>query len=285
MFQVDNGAETGGDEGSDFELAAWSDDDAWKSVALSGKRATGQVGIGSTVGALLPGARLTVNGAAGLVDLAADPAATAGGALLYSKGGALYVRQTDGTIVPVAGGGAGGAVESVNGETGAVVLTAAKVGALATTARGAANGVASLGTDSRVPVGQLPTVHAYKSADTSRTSTATPAADPHLALAVVANARYMVEAVVGWDNGGGGFRVDFTVPSGASLLWVDNDGFLSPDAGTDQGFSATVGTTLKGMLVTGATAGTLTLRWAQNTSNAAATTLKAGCYIAATRVA
>ncbi|MFD8151754.1 hypothetical protein ACFV28_13515 [Streptomyces sp. NPDC059720] len=172
VFQVDNGAESGGDAGSDFELAAWADDDTWKSVALSGKRATGQVGIGATAAELLPGARLTVNGAAGLVDLATDPAAAPGGALLYSKGGTAYVRQADGTIVPVAGGGGGGgAVDSVNGQTGVVVLdaadvgaatadhthTAAQVGALATTARGAANGVASLDAATRVPIAQLPT--------------------------------------------------------------------------------------------------------------------------------
>ncbi|ARB11442.1 minor tail protein [Streptomyces phage ToastyFinz] len=67
-------------------------------------------------------------------------------------------------------GTGGGAVDSVNGETGVVVLdaadvgasptghthTAAAVGALATTARGAANGVASLDASTRVPIAQLP---------------------------------------------------------------------------------------------------------------------------------
>ncbi|MEW2581472.1 hypothetical protein [Streptomyces syringium] len=63
-----------------------------------------------------------------------------------------------------------GAVQSVNDRTGVVVLgaadvgaapaahthTAAQVGAVATTARGTANGVASLGADGRVPAAQLP---------------------------------------------------------------------------------------------------------------------------------
>ncbi|MER6112437.1 hypothetical protein [Streptomyces hirsutus] len=54
------------------------------------------------------------------------------------------------------GGGGGGAVASVNGQTGVVNLTAANVGALATTARGAANGVASLDAGTKVPTAQIP---------------------------------------------------------------------------------------------------------------------------------
>lgn len=47
-------------------------------------------------------------------------------------------------------------VTSVNSQTGDVVLTAADVSALATTARGAANGVASLDATTKVPAAQLP---------------------------------------------------------------------------------------------------------------------------------
>ena len=47
-------------------------------------------------------------------------------------------------------------VLSVNGYTGVVLLSASDVGAIATTARGAMNGVASLGADTKVPVAQLP---------------------------------------------------------------------------------------------------------------------------------
>jgi hypothetical protein len=50
----------------------------------------------------------------------------------------------------------GGAVSSVNGQTGAVNLTASSVGALATTARGASNGVASLDSGTKVPAAQMP---------------------------------------------------------------------------------------------------------------------------------
>lgn len=54
------------------------------------------------------------------------------------------------------------AVTSVNSQTGAVVLTAADVGALATSARGAASGVASLDSGTLVPVAQIPGLNASK---------------------------------------------------------------------------------------------------------------------------
>ncbi|CAM5331011.1 hypothetical protein [Streptomyces aurantiogriseus] len=58
--------------------------------------------------------------------------------------------------VDALGGGGSGAVSSVNGQTGVVNLTAANVGALATTARGSANGVASLDAATKVPTNQIP---------------------------------------------------------------------------------------------------------------------------------
>ncbi|MFE7463111.1 hypothetical protein ACFU6R_03265 [Streptomyces sp. NPDC057499] len=52
----------------------------------------------------------------------------------------------------------GGAVDSVNGKTGAVTLTAADVSAIPTSQKGAASGVASLGADKRLPAAQMPAV-------------------------------------------------------------------------------------------------------------------------------
>ncbi|WP_199831885.1 hypothetical protein [Streptomyces sp. ERV7] len=77
------------------------------------------------------------------------------GVLLYAEGGALKVRQADGTVLTLGAGGTG-AVASVNGKTGNVTLAAADVSALATATRGAANGVASLDASSRLPTAQLP---------------------------------------------------------------------------------------------------------------------------------
>lgn len=104
-------------------------------------------------------------------------------------------------------------------------------------------------------------------------------------LPVVANATYIVEAVLVWTNGGGGFRADWSAPSGASMVWTDNDGAGAADLGTDLTFSVTTGTTFQGALVIGATAGNLVVRWAQNASNTAATVLLAGSYLKLERVA
>ena len=69
------------------------------------------------------------------------------------------------------------------------------------------------------------------------------------------------------------------------MLWVDNDGSVAATIGTDLTFNVTVGTTFKGTLITAGSSGNLTLRWAQNTSNAADTTLLAGCGLHVERVA
>lgn len=124
-----------------------------------------------------------------------------------------------------------------------------------------------------------------KSADTSRASTATTAADPHLTLAVAANAVYDVECVAVWTTGGGGLRATWTAPSGAGMVWTDNDGVGVATAAGVVTFASTTGTTFKGTLTTSATAGSLTLSWAQSTSNASATVLKAGSSLKLTRLA
>lgn len=131
----------------------------------------GAAGTPGTPGA--PGVVQSVNGqsVAAVVLAAADvgaiPATAAGAANGVAQLG------TDGKVpaaqLPTSSGG--GAVASVNGYTGVVVLaagdvgaataghthTAAAVGALATTARAAANGVASLDSTTRIPIAQMPT--------------------------------------------------------------------------------------------------------------------------------
>lgn len=169
VYQVDNAAEAGADAGSNFELANWSDAGEWKSAVLYGERATGNLGVGTT--GLTPGAKLTVAGPAAFKNSTAPTTNPPGAAVLWAEGGALKVRQSDGTVFTLGAGGGGGAVSSVNTKTGDVVLaaadvgaataahthTAAQVGALATTARAAANGVASLDATTRLPAAQLPT--------------------------------------------------------------------------------------------------------------------------------
>lgn len=84
------------------------------------------------------GATASAAGAHGLV-----PAPAAGDEAKFLQG--------DGTWAAPAGG-----VSSVNSKTGAVVLSATDVGAIATTAKGAASGVAELDSNGKVPTAQLP---------------------------------------------------------------------------------------------------------------------------------
>lgn len=55
-------------------------------------------------------------------------------------------------------GGTGGAVDSVNGQDGVVVLDAGDVGAVPAAEKGAANGVATLGSDGKLTGGQIPPI-------------------------------------------------------------------------------------------------------------------------------
>ena len=60
---------------------------------------------------------------------AADQLATAE-LVINLKDKKLFSKDADGTVFEISGGGGGGDVESVNGKTGKVVLTASDVGAL-----------------------------------------------------------------------------------------------------------------------------------------------------------
>ncbi|WP_432194711.1 hypothetical protein [Streptomyces sp. bgisy027] len=110
------------------------------------------------------GGNATFGGGAGgilaFANAATPPTANPSGAVLYAEAGALKVRQSDGVAFTLGAAG-GGAVATVNGKSpdanGNVALAAADVGAVATTARGAANGVASLDASARVPIAQMPT--------------------------------------------------------------------------------------------------------------------------------
>lgn len=82
---------------------------------------------------------------------------------LTQKGANNGVATLDGSgKVPSAQLPAGSGVTSVNGSSGAVTLVAADVGAIATTARGAASGVASLDGSTLVPTAQIPPLDTAK---------------------------------------------------------------------------------------------------------------------------
>lgn len=142
--------------------------------------------------------------------------------------------------------------------------------------------------------------HVVKSADESVTGSTSLQNDDHLVFAVGANeiwvAEYfltLISASVTPD-----FKLDFSVPSGAvgGFAFTRRDtasGLTEETAGNfgsplDMGIDAA--NTYWPMYVylyidTAGTAGNVQLRWAQNTSNANAMTMKAGSMLRATRTA
>ncbi|QAX93274.1 tail fiber protein [Streptomyces phage Vash] len=120
--------------------------------------ATGSTGAQGAAGA--PGVVQSVNGkSAASVTLNASDV---GAVPTTEKGAANGVATlgSDGKVpsaqLPASSGG--GAVSSVNTKTGDVVLVASDVGAVATTALGAASGVATLDASSKVPTAQIPSL-------------------------------------------------------------------------------------------------------------------------------
>lgn len=119
----------------------------------------------------LPASRIT----SGLVDFLRLPTGATSTTVAVGNHTHAYIPTTDkgaasgvatldsGGHIPIGQIPSGvGGVNSVNGQTGAVTLAAADVGAVATTARGAANGVASLDASTLVPVAQIPNLSTAK---------------------------------------------------------------------------------------------------------------------------
>ena len=147
---------------------------------------------------------------------------------------------------------------------------------------------------------------AYKTADESVTSSAVSQDDDALSLAVVANAVYLVTAWMIYEaTTASDIRWGFTWPTGATMPWgemaldtaaagifgdVKPNAFGAPASGdVFQAGGAGAGSQLTGilygLLTTSSTAGTLQLQWAQGTSGATATKVKAGSVLEARRLA
>ncbi|MEV6395599.1 hypothetical protein AB0M39_12605 [Streptomyces sp. NPDC051907] len=139
--------------------------------SVNGRSAAAITLAADDVGAVAVGAAGAANGVAtlgadGKVPAAQLPTSSGGGAVdsVNGKTGAVVLVASDVGALDQGAADArylqpsGIPVQSVNAQTGAVSLTAGDVGALAAAARGAANGVASLDAASRLPVAQLPSV-------------------------------------------------------------------------------------------------------------------------------
>lgn len=144
------------------------------------------------------------------------------------------------------------------------------------------------------PYAGPPTV--YKTGPEAINNSSTLQEDNDLLVAVAANARYRGEIWISFTSAAlAGFKLDFTAPAGATM---EASGFLVVVSGTTT-FAATstlgaVGGIVsngsaapylgKFTLVTGANAGVLQLRWAQNAAHASNTTVNAGSYLKLDRI-
>ena len=140
-----------------------------------------------------------------------------------------------------------------------------------------------------------------KPSDTSRASTTTQTADPDLSLALAANASYSITGYLAYANASasaGDLKYSFTAPSGNTTLWssirIDLTGtttIAGPNAaGTGNNMTAQTSSSADrsvhvfGTVATAGTSGNLTLNWAQNTSNATATIIRANSYLMIQRI-
>lgn len=147
-------------------------------------------------------------------------------------------------------------------------------------------------------------VTAYKTGDESVTSSTTLQNDDLLVLPVASNARYIMEAFLvytGAADPAGGLKLGWTGPSGATMKWANfgttqnaapalvNYNVVAESIGGGRGVGTNSGTEMTcrpyGVLNTSSTSGNLQLQWAQGTSNATATVVKAGSLIHLRRIA
>lgn len=162
------------------------------------------------------------------------------------------------------------------GSTGQVLTVAAGVPSWATAAAGAT----------------IKSVR--KSANQSVTSSTTVINDTHLKFAVAANETYIFQLFL-WTYAADGtpdIKLTCTGPSGSTVSWSSSQVIFNAAGSTTLTVVSASGVTadlfvdanergiqLYGTIANGANAGDLQLQWAQNTSSANSTTVKAGSYI------
>lgn len=132
-----------------------------------------------------------------------------------------------------------------------------------------------------------------KSADETVTSSTTLQDDNELAIAVRADAAYRVELHLVYSSGTTpDFKFGWSYPSGATMAVGAYETFggtfngfaqVETDTPPADGLAANEPLWLTGALFTSSTAGTLTFRWAQNTSDPGNTIVRKGSYLALTR--
>jgi hypothetical protein len=206
----------------------------------------------------------------------------------------------------ISGGGTSGAVTITNSMATAIdakgdLVVGTGADAFSRLAVGATNGMV-LTVDSAEATGlkyavpaTAPTVKTVrKSSDQTVTSSTTLVNDSQLKFAVAANETYIFEA---WlytyaADGTPDIKVTFTGPSGSTVLWSSSQVIFNAGGSTTLTVVSAGGTAadlfvdsnlraiqLYGSILNGATAGDLQFQFAQNTSSANGTSVKAGSYI------
>jgi hypothetical protein len=141
-----------------------------------------------------------------------------------------------------------------------------------------------------------------KAVDESVTSSITLQNDDELFLTADANAQYLVFGHVIYDGAAAGdISIAWSGPASATFDWVSGGIQTGASTGVDTvstsaqilsanpaigaiGAGSNLVIPLQGILVTAGTAGTLQFRWAQNTSSATATRVRAGSVLAMWRI-
>jgi hypothetical protein len=133
----------------------------------------------------------------------------------------------------------------------------------------------------------------FKTADQAKASDATLGDDDALSFGVLANAKYAFRAVVFYSTAATpDFKYTLTGPSSPTLVRfhareiefgvarTDNEQTSFGNSRSVASGAATEGKIeIEGILHNGANAGAVTFQWAQATSNASATTVRAGSFI------
>lgn len=140
-----------------------------------------------------------------------------------------------------------------------------------------------------------------KTADESVTSSTTLQDDNHLFLVLEASATYIVEGGLYYDGvfNAGNLKLTWSLPASATIYWSPNApatggaaAFASQAVTTGNLSIGTYGTggskttaSISALVATAGTAGNMQLRWAQDASNATATTIYAKSWLRAIRIA
>jgi hypothetical protein len=147
---------------------------------------------------------------------------------------------------------------------------------------------------------------AYKPGNTGRSSTTTPSLDPDLQVSVAANAVYEVRCSIAYTsaNANEGIQFDFQLPSGSmgytavsqqgvavgfgTTVYMASTGNYTagtPGSAVTNPSNSEYGVQIMGTLVTGGTAGTFGLKWAQSSPSGTSLNVLANSNLILTRIA